>query len=572
MVTILRIIVKIAAALIFTALVFGLIYLGLKDSEKLPEGALEHGVLHRKKSPLAGSAILMCKAPTHPVNPMIYGIAYVPRKEHKDKYFWKMNPGARRWGGNSASRFNWKLGNAWNTANDWFFMNVNYSADPSYHWSRFLLENNKHHVATALTIPMLGWVAKDTSSYSFSVKTFGKQQAVDPLKKDAGNGIDLNGEKITPGRQEITSQPFTPKDAAGWVAEIKRLSLRVGNRLVHMYILGNEPMLWNDTHRDVRKKPLGYDELLSRTIQYGHAIRRIDKDALIAGPALWGWPAYFYSAIDMKKGIRFKPDRRRHDDTPFIQWFLQKLKEHEEKTGERILDVLDVHFYPQAKGVYKNSTNEQNSENAALRLRTTRALWDPDYRDESWIDANIQLLPRLSRLIAKYYSGLKISIGEYSFGAENDMSGALAQAEVLGRFSQTPDLISAFYWTYPPDGSPLFWAFVAFRNYDGKGSAFLEESVQIKKVRNFSFFASTDSKKEKYVLIALNFNQHKSMSVSIDTGTCGTFSLNRVFQYKQGLSQIKQLVSPDIAIKEDKLNIVLAPYSITIVELKTKIN
>ena len=46
-----------------------------------------------------------------------------------------------------------------------------------------------------------------------------------------------------------------------------------GKRSVQMYILDNEPMLWNSTHRDVHPEPVTYDELLDRTVRYASAIR-----------------------------------------------------------------------------------------------------------------------------------------------------------------------------------------------------------------------------------------------------------------------------------------------------------
>ena len=34
-----------------------------------------------------------------------------------------------------------------------------------------------------------------------------------------------------------------------------------------MYMLDNEPTLWNSTHRDVHPDPVGYEELLDRTLE-----------------------------------------------------------------------------------------------------------------------------------------------------------------------------------------------------------------------------------------------------------------------------------------------------------------
>ena len=59
--------------------------------------------------------------------------------------------------------------------------------------------------------------------------------------------------------------------------------------------------------------------------------------------------------------------------------------------------------------------------------------------------------------VAKNYPGRGISIGEWSFGGEDHVTGALSAAEALGRFAQF-GVTSAFYWTFPPEGSPTMQA------------------------------------------------------------------------------------------------------------------
>src|SRR5437762_10738300 len=99
-----------------------------------------------------------CAAPAHPISPMIYGIAYSSRGESRDTAQFELGAAARRWGGNSSSRYNWELGNAWNTGADWFFRNVNYSPDPDFSWDQFLQVEQARGMKTALTLPTIGWV------------------------------------------------------------------------------------------------------------------------------------------------------------------------------------------------------------------------------------------------------------------------------------------------------------------------------------------------------------------------------------------------------------------------------
>ncbi|RYE70700.1 MAG: LysR family transcriptional regulator, partial [Oxalobacteraceae bacterium] len=184
---------------------------------------------------------------------------------------------------------------------------------------------------------------------------------------------------------------------------------------VSQYILDNEPALWNSTHRDVHPDAVTYDELVDKTIAYGSQVRRAAPKAIIAGPAEWGWPGYFFSAKDAEVGFSKKPDRRAHGDVPLINYYLRKLRAHEKKTGQRVLDVVDLHYYPQSNGMYGHGERTDPAA-AAARIRATRSLWDPTYKDESWIAEKIALLPRLKSIIDAEYPGLRVSLGEYNFG------------------------------------------------------------------------------------------------------------------------------------------------------------
>ena len=149
-------------------------------------------------------------------------------------------------------------------------MNVNYTNDASYSWTNFLDENRSHHVKTALSIPTLGWVAKDTESYSFPVSVFGPQQY---SNNDVGNGMKPDGTKLTGADPRRTSLEASPAFMGEWVRAIRNYDNQTHTRNVEQYILDNEPMLWNSTHRDVHPKATTYDELVKRTIAYGSEIR-----------------------------------------------------------------------------------------------------------------------------------------------------------------------------------------------------------------------------------------------------------------------------------------------------------
>src|SRR5262249_42022513 len=108
-------------------------------------------------------------ADRHPISPYIYGMAFAP-----PDYVKHLRLGLNRWGGNDKSRYNWVHGNACNAARDWRWAN-RFASDksippgPSSAADRFLRQNSDGGAATLLTIPTIGWVARDTDNNNTSL-------------------------------------------------------------------------------------------------------------------------------------------------------------------------------------------------------------------------------------------------------------------------------------------------------------------------------------------------------------------------------------------------------------------
>ena len=284
-----------------------------------------------------------------------------------------------------------------------------------------------------------------------------------------------------------------------------RVTAAPGRAGVTYYNLDNEPMLWNSTHRDVHPAGTSYDELRDRTYAYAAAIKAADPGAQTLGPVLWGWVAYFYSGLDVAAGGSWwdtRPDRKAHGDMPFLPWYLKQMKDYEDLNHVRLLDYADVHMYPQGNNVFSSATDPTTS---ALRLRSTRALWDPTYKDESWINDNVDLIPRLHDWINTYYPGTKTAISEYNFGALGSINGALAEADALGIFGRE-GLDLATLWDPPTASQPGAYAFRIYRNYDGNRSKFGETSITALSADSgqLSVFASQRGSDGALTLIFIN--------------------------------------------------------------------
>jgi hypothetical protein len=398
----------------------------------------------------------------------------------------------------------------------------------------------------------------------FPVSKLGKQRATDPNRPDAGDGFAPDGKPIAPGPPTETSIAATPELIGTWIAKVRAKDAARGKRAVTMYILDNEPNLWSSTHRDVHPAPTTYDELLDRTLRYGAAIRKADPDAVIAGPAEWGWSGYFYSAKDLAAGSLLPhPDQRAHGGIPLLPWYLRQLAQHEKKTGVHILDVVDVHYYPQANNIYAGGGGATDDAASALRIRSTRALWDPSYHDESWIKDRVNLIPRLKEWIAENYPGRKISIGEWNFGAEKHISGGIATAETLGRFGEQ-GVYSAFYWVAPPPGTPPYFAFRAYRDYDGKGGRFQDLSIPVEGTETISLFASRNASGSIITAVLVNRDATNAAQIELDVSRCGVLGTHRGFFYGERDEALRERPGDP---KAKGVVARLEPYSFAVLEL-----
>jgi hypothetical protein len=460
--------------------------------------------------------------PGNPISPYIYGLAGSDDKD--PNYLANLKPGLLRWGGNPSTRFNWVLGNAWNAGRDFEFRNGNYGNAGKDVANEFVQTGQKYKIPVLITIPTIGWVAKNSDNNTRSLNVPNNGGPALSVGSDAIKGYDpAANQKLTsvlslPRKNAPFSYPPSPASQTvyqdEWVANLIKNFGTAGNGGVKFYAMDNEPDLWSQTHTDVHPVQMGYDSMLKEFVDYASAVKEVDSSSMITGPVSWGWNGYFWSELDRgDDNFKTAADRARHGGVPFLPWFLDQLKKYEQKNGTRILDVLDVHYYPQATGVYNGTTDPQTN---ALRLRSTRSLWNNTYIDESWINQPVRLLPMLKDWVDNYYPGTKIGISEWNWGADDTLNGALAIAQVLGAFGRE-GLYMASYWRNPPANSPGYSAFKMFTNFDGKGGTFGDKSVPVTLMddQKVNVFAAVDSSSGHLRLIMVNTQPDKLQKVAL---------------------------------------------------------
>jgi hypothetical protein len=415
-------------------------------------------------------------ADRHPINPLIYGVAYADAAALSD-----LNAPANRQGGNPTSRYNWQA-NVDNRGMDFYFESIPYaSSTPGQLGDSFISSSKAGGAQPMLTIPMVGWVAR-TDTFrnklaSFSIAKYGPQTGNDwQYFPDAGNGILLNGMFVSGNDPNDANVPADALFQKAWVQHLVSTWGAAGAGGLSYYLLDNEPSIWQGAHRDVHPIGATMQEVRDKTVDYAGRIKDADPSALVVGPEEWGWSGYFYSGYDQQYAPSHNwvfPDRQSHGGADYLPWYLGQVRDASTAAGRRLLDVFSVHFYPQS-GEFSDDTSTSMQ---LLRNRSTRSLWDPAYVDESWINDTVQLVPRLKGWVAAYYPGTLTALTEYNWGAEGHINGATAQADILGILGRE-GIDLATRWTTPAASTPTYKAIKIYRSYDGSHSTFGQTNVR----------------------------------------------------------------------------------------------
>lgn len=400
-----------------------------------------------------------------PISPYIYG-----SNQDRSGSVWTV----RRWGGNRTTGYNWET-NASNAGADWYHSSDLYvvtsaglpasdAAIPGIAVTHHHEQSRAMGAASIITLQMAGYVAADTDGPVAEAETAPGDRWV-PVEFVKGSAF--------------ATEPDL-EDGAVYMDElVHRLVQRFGPASapdgVRWYSLDNEPALWAHTHSRIHPDPVGVAELVDRSVALAAAVKDIDPDAGILGPALYGMTAF--------ETLQDAPDwgtvGAGHDW--LIDYYLAEMRQAELVAGRRLLDVLDVHWYPEARGDHRITDPAATTPaDIVARLQAPRTLWDPTYTEDSWIGQwrgeYLPILPRLTAAIDEHYPGTGLAITEYDYGGGGTISGGLAQADVLGAFGRYGVDIATL-WGIDPEDSYQAAGFRLYRDYDGAGGAFGGTSV-----------------------------------------------------------------------------------------------
>jgi hypothetical protein len=421
---------------------------------------------------------------TFMVNAGATGTTIPPQTYGSNVYLTGVTNTLYRQGGDRLTAYNWEnnssnggadycqsAGSTICSHEDWYMVpnGVTPPGMPATTLTTFIAANNALGADSLVTLQMAGYVAANGACNCFVTITGPADTSNTYWDAVSFSGGPTTGAPVTNGTVVYMNQEM---------AYLLSTVHGAGAGGAKFYDLDNEPALWDSTHPMVHPAQPTCAEVSGKGITLAGVITAADPNAQILGPVAYGWSEYVNNQSAPDDSVLNSYNNG--DLVNYLNYYLAQMQAASATAGHRLLHYLDLHWYPEATGLDGGNsvriTNDDTTYGVAVaRMQAPRSLWDSTYTETSWITADstggpISLFTRLQAAVSQYYPGTGFSFSEYQYGSGEDISGGVAQADVLGIFGQYGAI--ACRWDDGTSDVYVDAAYNLYLNYDGAGSKF----------------------------------------------------------------------------------------------------
>ncbi|HSM46397.1 MAG TPA: glycoside hydrolase family 44 protein, partial [Draconibacterium sp.] len=192
--------------------------------------------------------------------------------------------------------------------------------------------------------------------------------------------------------------------------------------------MDNEPEIWHGTHDDVMKTQIPAEEFMQLYFKVAKAARAKFPGIKLSGPVPaneWQWYRYGSDGISYK-GKKYC----------WLEYFILRIAEEEKETGIKLLDILDIHFYPSSSKAeelvqyYRVFFDRNYIYPEANGVKTVNGGWDNNQNKE-------YILGRCTDWLRKYMGDnhtVKFGVTECGLNTNDANVHASWYASTLGEF------------------------------------------------------------------------------------------------------------------------------------------
>lgn len=327
--------------------------------------------------------------------------------------------------GNNATRYNWR--HKMTVHPDWY--NNVYSHDWAITAQKVL--DKMPGVDAMYAFQLTGYAASSTD-YNFSDWNWKQEHgtyATQTFDLAGGGEVSEDGKTLIKAGDPSLYNMEWPADSTVAIIPHWKDELKFDMSRFKYWSMDNEMEIWRGTHNDL-DLPVTGDFLVERYIDVAKKARAQWKDIKLTGPVAaneWQW----CSVSSYNKEDRPKGEDRNYC---WLEYFIMKVAEEQKKSGVRLLDVFDIHWYPSEKD-YESRVNWHRvlfdttyNYPGANGIKMVGGNWDNKITKE-------YIFVRINQWLEKYFGknhGITFGITETSIIDNDPMVTALIYASFLG--------------------------------------------------------------------------------------------------------------------------------------------
>lgn len=464
--------------------------------------------------------------------------------------------------GNNCTKYNWRR--KLSSHPDWY--NNVYTND----WDKtaLTLQKNFPYAQGMWAFQLIGKVAK-TNKANFDEWTYNQSKWWEGVNQNLAGGGVLNP---TGTKAKVEGNPDFYLE--NWPADstvalmnhwFRSNGLGLNKDKIRYWNMDNEPEIWGSSHDDVMPAQLPAEDFMQRYFTVAKKARTYYPAIKLVGPVVaneWQW--YNWNN---------KPIVANGRNYPWLEFFIKRIAEEQKATGIRLLDVLDIHFYPETAvseeivQLHRVFFDRNYVYPGANGVKNVNGSWDTSQNKE-------YILARVNDWLDKYLGanhGVTLGVTEIGIQGTDPNVTAVWYASTMGEFMKNGvEIFTPWSWK-----TGMWEALHLFSRYNKtisvKGASSHETLVSAYPNIN----AAQDSM--TVVLVNRSINASQSTILRFDNFVLNgqeakTLTLKSLPTAETFISHTQNALSESrTAILNNNVSITLAPLSVTSIQLTGKV-
>ena len=464
-------------------------------------------------------------------------------------------------GGNNSTKYNWRR--KLSSHPDWY----NNVYANNWDQAEQALQTNMPNAQGVWAFQLIGKAAK-TNAANFNDWGYNNSQWWSGTAQNLAGGGTVNtagGNKaVVNGNPNLYLKDWTADSTTGildyWFGTG---GLGLDKTKIQYWNMDNEVEIWNGTHDDVMPTLISAEDFMQRYFEVAKKARAKYPNIKLLGPVPaneWQWFNWDNKMVTGSDGQKYQ----------WLQYFIKRVAEEQQRTGIRLLDVLDLHFYP-------NSTNQADVVQfhriffdrtyvhpEANGVKNTPTGWDASQNKE-------YIFGRCQDWLTQYMGanhGVKFGVSEIGLNSSNSATThAIWYASTLGEFMNNEvELFTPWSWHVG------MWEVLHLYSY-------YNQSINVESIcnseQNVSAYATINATNDSMTVAMVN-RSTIAQTVVLDfknfiltTPSVSALNLSNLTETETFVSHTTNALKPlTTSVANNKLTVVLPPMSVSSVQLK----